>query len=252
MTKTCLLLITVLLSLSAGPVWSRDCAILLHGLARSAQSMEKLEAALARTGYLVVNVDYPSRHYPVEDLSAMTLPAALAICDDHQARTIDIVTHSLGGILLRHYLQSASIPALRRVVMLGPPNQGSEVVDRLKEVPGFLRLNGPAGQQLGTGQDDLPRQLPPVTQDLGVIAGSSSINWILSGYLPNPDDGKVSVANTRVEGMCAHVTLPVSHPFLMKDAKAIEQVLAFLQQGHFTGETAETLPCPAREHEDRE
>ncbi|MBD3647913.1 MAG: alpha/beta fold hydrolase [Pseudomonadales bacterium] len=217
---------------------TRECVILLHGLARTADSMVDLKEALTRAGYFVVNVDYPSRHKPVEELADIAVPEGLSQCEENHALPISFVTHSLGGILVRYYYKHHDHDHLKRVVMLGPPNQGSEVVDNLKDMPGFELLNGPAGRQLGTSEEDIPRQLGPVDFELGVIAGTRSINLILSSFLPNPDDGKVSVAATRVRGMCGFVALPATHPFMMGNDRVIQQVIHFLDQGKFEGEEA--------------
>jgi hypothetical protein len=117
--------------------------------------------------------------------------------------------------------------------MLGPPNQGSEVVDNLKNTPGFELLNGPAGMQLGTRTTDIPKTLGPANFELGVIAGTQSINLILSSFLPNPDDGKVSVESTKVDGMHDFVALPTTHPFMMKNDAVINQTVYFLKHGKF-------------------
>jgi len=126
-----------------------------------------------------------------------------------------------------------SIENLGRVVMLGPPNQGSEVVDELRDVPGFGFINGEAGQELGTGANSVPRRLGPANFDLGVIAGTSSVNPVLSEMIPGPDDGKVSIESTRLEGMSDHIVMDVSHTFMMRDDEVIEQVISFLQSGKF-------------------
>jgi len=225
---------------------AKDCVVLLHGLARSAGAMETMQQALDAAGYHSVNVDYPSREYSVEALAPMAITPALAQCRAEQSHTIHFVTHSMGGILLRQYTRDNVIADLGRVVMMGPPNQGSQVVDNLKDVPGFEAFNGPAGMQLGTAAHDIPKQLGPISFELGVIAGTSSINLILSTFLPNPDDGKVSVENTKVEGMCALVTVDVSHPFLMKRQKVIDQVLHFLSSGSFLGDNAQQFACLAQ------
>ena len=226
-------LLALLLLSSSAQALAEDCVILLHGLARTASSMEKLQEKLQQADYLVVNVDYDSRKHPIPSLADMAIGDGLLACRYKKAKRINFVTHSLGGILVRHYLSTKNIPELHRVVMLGPPNQGSEVVDSLRDVPGFEALNGPAGMQLGTSSTDIPRQLGPVDFELGVIAGTQSINLILSTYLPGTDDGKVTIESAKVKGMKDFIALPVTHPMMMKNSRVIEQTLHFLQQGYF-------------------
>ncbi|PKG80633.1 alpha/beta hydrolase [Colwellia sp. 75C3] len=210
---------------------SEECVVLLHGMARSDSSMNKMETKLKEAGYTVVNFDYPSTRFNIESIAKDYLPNAVAQCKPNVI--INFVTHSLGGIVLRKYLSDNKLELLGRVVMLGPPNKGSEVVDKLKNVPGFEFINGPAGLELGTDKTSIPNLLGPVTYPVGIIAGSSTINPILSQMLPNPDDGKVSVENTKVEGMADHIILPVSHPFLMRNDEVIRQVKRFLKTGKF-------------------
>lgn len=212
------------------------CVVLLHGLSRSARAMKPLARAFAKAGYAVVNVNYPSRHHPVEYLAPLAV-AELGASKCAKDSPVNFVTHSLGGILVRQYLSQNTIANLARVVMLAPPNQGSEVVDAYRNVPGFRWLNGPAGMQLGTDEHSIPRQLPAADFDLGVIAGGKTFNPILSLQLPNPDDGKVSAESTRVEGMKDYLLLPVTHTFLMRSEQVINQALHFIQRGKFTHES---------------
>jgi len=224
----------ILSTLVSTQLAAQECVILLHGLARSNQSMAKLAKRLDRANYLSINYDYPSTQYTIEELAATTLPDALAQCPPESK--VHFVTHSMGGILLRQYLSSNEIDNLGRVVMLGPPNQGSQVVDKLRNTPGYQLINGPAGLQLGTDAESVPNRLGPVDFELGVIAGTRSINLILSTMLPNPDDGKVSVENTKLEGMTDHIEMPVTHPFMMKNKAVMDQVLFFLKNGAFSRE----------------
>lgn len=218
-------------TLALSTVARADCVILLHGLARTAAAMEALEEKFTDAGYSVVNLGYPSREHSIEELAPLAIDEGLEACP--QDETVHFVTHSLGGILVRQYMMENDLPQLGRVVMIAPPNQGSEVVDRMRKVPGFQLLNGPAGLQLGTGDDDVPRQLPAVDFPLGVIAGTRTFNLMLSQFLPNPDDGKVSVESTKVEGMAEHVTVPYSHPFIMERAEVLDLALRFISSGSF-------------------
>ena len=155
-------------------------------------------------------------------------------CRELGANRINFVTHSLGGILVRKYLSEKEIPNLGRVVMLGPPNQGSQAVDELGGVPGFDWLNGPAGKQLGKGPDSVPLSLGPADFELGVIAGNRTIDPITSAVLDDPDDGKVSVADTRLEGMADFIVVDHSHAFMMMMPRPIELTLQFLSSGSFS------------------
>ena len=229
-----LFLICLLISCSSTPAWAESaCVILLHGLARTSGSMGKIANSLEESGYTVANIGYPSRKKPIAELAETAVPAGMAQCATANAGTVHFVTHSLGGILVRYYLSRHSISNLGRVVMLAPPNQGSEVVDQLRSVPGFKLMNGPAGVQLGTDAVSIPLQLGPVDYPVGVIAGTRTINPILSTYLPDQDDGKVSVRRSQVQGMADFIALPVSHTFIMRDDEAIAQIKAFLQSGSF-------------------
>lgn len=195
--------------------------------------MVRMAEALQTEGYAVLNVDYPSREADIESLAATVIGQALADDRVMAAETIHFVTHSMGGILVRQFLQTNVIDRLGRVVMLGPPNRGSEVVDHLGDYQLFSAINGPAGNQLGTGSNSIPNRIGPVPFELGVIAGDRSINWINSQMIPGPDDGKVSVASTKVEGMKEHLVLHVTHPYLMKNAQVIRETLCFLRTGRF-------------------
>jgi hypothetical protein len=207
-----------------------ECVILLHGLARSSSSMNVIEKRLHAQGYFVININYPSRDHSIEELAEKFISKALLKCKD---RPVNFVTHSMGGILVRQYLSTHKIENLNKVVMLGPPNNGSEVVDKLCNAPGFSFINGDAGMQLGTGELSITSKLGEANFDLGVIAGTRSVNLILSTLIPDKDDGKVSVASTKLDGMNDHIEMETTHPFMMRNEKVIEQVIFYLQEGKF-------------------
>lgn len=227
------LLAIVWILMMTPPAQAAECVVLLHGLARSSSSLLLMEWRLKREGFAVVNMDYPSKADTIEALATSVIPQALQACG--AAPKVHFVTHSMGGILLRYYMKQAHRPPdrLGRTVMLGPPNQGSPVIDQMTDLPGFELWNGPAGRQLGTGADSLPRQLGPVEFEVGVIAGSQSISPLLSAMMEGPNDGKVPVAATAVQGMRDHIVMPVTHTFMMNNPKVQDQVIEFLHTGRF-------------------
>jgi triacylglycerol lipase len=209
----------------------RGTVILLHGLGRTHRSMRPLEEALVESGYRVVNLSYPSTRAAWPAL-VDTLGSTLHLCCGDRAEPIHFVTHSMGGILVRAYLESNELPGLGRVVMLSPPNQGTALIDRLH--PELLELVlGPAAATLGTDPASVPRQLGAASFELGIITGDVSLNPLFSHWLPGEDDGAVAVESAWVEGTADFLVVPYSHTFIMRREEVILQVLAFLEGGRF-------------------
>ena len=213
---------------------THECVIVLHGLGRTAYSMSRIENALENNHYLVWNESYPSTSDNIEELSTTAINKGLKFCSSNNAATIHFVTHSMGGILLRQHLQNNQIKNLGRVVMLAPPSQGSEVTDKLGKLKPYKWINGPAGNQLGTGAGSIPLLLKAPDFELGIIAGDRSINPILSLLIPGPDDGKVAVARVKPAACTDYIQLHVTHACMMWNPKVITQTQQFLKHGKFT------------------
>jgi pimeloyl-ACP methyl ester carboxylesterase len=207
--------------------------VLLHGIARTARSLRKLEISLQEAGFATLNLDYASRKKPLELLAEDIHPDVSAFAEAC-AGPIHFVTHSMGGLLARVYIARHRPTRLGRVVMLGTPNGGSEVADFLKSFRLYRAFYGPAGQQLTTERDDALTLLPPIDYSVGIVAGTRTLDPIASYFiLPRPNDGRVSVQRSKLDHMTDHVTIKTPHHGLVRHAAATAQTIAFLRAGRF-------------------
>ncbi len=242
MRKTSLSILLCLISWAAivphsgSPLWGRggpECVILLHGIGRSPRSLSRIESGLSERGYRVFNLDYPSTKFPIEYLAEEVIhPLVERIQKEYPAK-IHFVTHSMGGIVARYYLQHHDPAPLGRVVMLSPPNRGSELADLLNRSIIFKWFMAPASRQLGTDKDSLPRRLGAARFEVGVIAGDKSYNLINSLILRGPDDGTVTVESTKLPGMTDFIVLRCSHRSIIRSKEVTGQVIHFLRFGIF-------------------
>ena len=206
--------------------------LLLHGIARRAASLRPLERRLTAAGYATLNLDYPARRLGLADIAEAIAPAVAAFGAD--VTRLHLVTHSMGGLVARVLLARHRPNHLGRVVMLGPPNGGSEVADALHRLPPYRRFFGPAGVELVTFRGPAQERLfGPVDFPLGIIAGRRSLYPLASLLLPGPNDGRVTVARTQVEGMADHIVLPAAHPTMMWNRRILSETLHFLREGRF-------------------
>lgn len=230
MKKTLFAFLIVLTSVSAH---ANDCVLLLHGMGRSAFSMKKIEKELKKEGYVVWNKSYKSTQKPIKDLALEHIPSGINYCNSRKTKSIHIVTHSLGGILIRFYLQNHAINNLGKIVMLSPPNKGSEITDLMKSWKLYLWATGPAGQELGTSPISTPNSLAPIEASIGIIAGRQSSDPWFSPLIPGDDDGKVSIESTKLEEMTDFLIVDSSHTSIMWDSLVIRQTIIFINLGKF-------------------
>ncbi len=220
---------------SPPPPAGAESVIVVHGLGRTSASMTILVSRLKNAGFRVISFGYPSTSEPMEAL-VDRLQAEVGRCCEAEAGTVHFVTHSMGGVLVRSYLDRQPKAHDGRVVMLSPPNQGSEIIDAFADSPLLQRIVGPAGSSLGTDSAGISSQLGPVRFGLGIVTGDRSMNPLGSWLIPGPDDGKVSVDRARVEGATDFMVVPATHTFIMNRRDVAEEVVHFLRQGHFRPE----------------
>ena len=206
--------------------------ILLHGIFRTDRSMRKMETFLQSHGYRVLNISYPSTKASIEQIIELIHPQINAFAQELNG-PISFVGYSMGGLIIRAYLHKYRPENLFRVVMLGTPNNGCELADLFGNWRLYKKYYGPAGQQLGTAQDDFRHLFGNTDYELGVIAGNWTIDPISSLIIKGSNDGKVSVASTKLDGMTDHVVLPIAHTFFPVSRRVMAKTLAFLQNGRF-------------------
>lgn len=227
------------------PPMQGRAVVLLHGIGRSSKCFSKLAETLADQGVLVVGFDYPSTRVTMAE-SAVFLDETLSSLQG--VDTIDLVGHSMGGLLVRAYLQAkgeARDPRLRRLVMMGTPNYGAEMADFLKRNVAFKLILGPAGQELVTGAESLIATFPIPDFEFGIIAGARGDGRGWNPLIPGDDDGTVSLDSTQLPGATDFLQVCALHSFLMFNPDVIDATTRFLETGCFQENGKRTpLPCP--------
>ncbi len=212
-----------------------DYLILLHGLSRNKKSMAKMANYFSDQGYQVKNLDYPSKRYTLDILVDLVEQQIAAECTELD-RPLSMVGHSMGSIIAHLYIKKYQPPNLNKVVALGPPFQGSTIIDHLGKHWWYKKFHGPAALQLATTENGICHQLGNIAYPLGVIAGTKAffLDWFFSKYwLEHPNDGKVTVSSTQITGCQDFITLPLTHSFLPSYPVVIEQTEYFLKHGYF-------------------
>lgn len=224
-------LLVMAVLVTAAPSFAKDGVVLLHGIGRTKAAMADLEKAFAAQGYDVLNIDYPSRKDTLGNLAAYIHPQVEDFTKG-RAGCLHFVGYSMGGLLTRAYINAYKPKKLCRVVFLGVPQKGSEVADLLKDNFLFDSFYGKAGQELVTNVDN-DEKFGKITYEAASIAGTWTIDPVSYFIISGPNDGKVSVASTKVDGLKSHLILPVTHTFMPSNKAVIEQSVSFIKDGKF-------------------
>lgn len=221
---------------------TRDMVVLLHGLGRSSKAMWRLEDRLIEAGFRVRSLSYDSTHQPSDVLRA-DIARQMADCCLERGGRLHFIGHSLGGLMVRAYLADHPVPNLGRVVVMGTPNGGSELVDRMGKRWWFSWL-GPTASELGTDAESFPASLPAPDYPVGVIAGRATSFLSSERFLPGADDGMVSLRSTRLKGMQDFAIVDARHSALRSNEQAAEYAVNFLRSGRFSGRPDSVAALP--------
>ena len=214
-----------------------DYAVLIHGLYKFPFAMSQITKALDQAGYCVVNFEYESRRYSIDEVATSFLPQFIKkYCTDPKKK-INFITYSVGGLVLRRFLEKDKLFKLGRVVMIAPPNHGSELATFLKKYLNFIYkfVCGQIGQQLGTDKNDYINKIlkQNVNFDLGIIAGRGALSPFSYFMIDGIHDGMILVESTELQGMKDHIIIPASHSFILFFRFTAKKVLDFLKNGNF-------------------
>lgn len=215
------------------PITNKQCVVLVHGLWRSAWAMRSIENDLNDFGYQTVNISYPSTSMSIPEIAESFLPPAINECQQGAAEQIHFVSHSMGGIVVRQYLQTNHLPLGSKVVMLSPPNQGSELSEKFGDAVWYQQIVGPAGVSLSTKEGGIIPKLKAIKEPVGIIAAYRAWSLWPSSWLPKPNDGTVSVESMKLAEMDDFVLIKNGHAMMRFDSDIHQQIRFFLSRGEF-------------------
>lgn len=210
-----------------------EAVVLLHGLGRTDRSMRSLAESLRQAGYATCNQGYPSRSASLPQLAGYAANAVERMRQEGYG-TVHLVTHSMGGIMARYWLQQGRLPGKGRLVMLSPPNHGSEVIDAFGRYQWFQRLMGPAAMELATDDEAMVNQMSHVNAvPVGILTGERSSDPWFNFLFDGKHDGKVSVESARLSEAQGFRVVDSGHTFIMNDPEVRFLVAFFLTNGFF-------------------
>jgi len=233
--------ILALVFLSINPISAmasqKETVVILHGIAKTSKSMSSIEIVLKQAGYNTINITYPSTTKSLENIAAHLRKNELSEPFWKKENTVHFVTHSMGGLVARQYLDSYKgvIPKdkLGNVVMIAPPNKGSSIADTLHKLAPYKWYYGPAGSELTTIVQS--KNKSDIYYDLGIIAGKKEWPYFIAAlFISGKSDGRVSVEQTKIKGMKDHSVVNGTHTFIMNKKDVHKLILKFLKSSRFS------------------
>lgn len=218
----------------AGSTTEPPPVVVIHGLGVHPWIMAVLAWRIRRSGRRVHLVGYNSYHVPIPQIAQRVSRKVRRLGYEE----IDVVAHSMGGIITRYILNHMPMPRVRRIVMIGTPNRGASlattVIERLGPVgPAIL---GEVLHQMRHGDKGLAARVGLLEGiEFGVIAGGNRTKSGMRSWIKGDNDGIVAVAETPLEGMRDFVHVPVGHTMQLVDRRVAEYALHFLDHGRFRG-----------------
>lgn len=216
-------------------VHNNELVVLAHGLGRSDTAMWRFTQRLEGTGYQVCTLDYSSIGKSVQTVLSSTTFQIDSCTTKFQVEKIHFIGHSLGGLVIRSYLQNHKnfihSKHLGEVVLIGTPNKGSELADYYDD-SWLMEIGGGVSKALVTGEKSLGNQLEELDINIGVIAGTASLSFT-NDVFNGPNDGLVSVESTKLNNMGDFITIDVGHSSMRYNAEVAAQSIYFLQNGNF-------------------
>jgi hypothetical protein len=213
-----------------------EVVILLHGLMRSSSCMKPLAIEIKNRKSPAPEIIY--FNYASSRDSVAAHATAFRELMEHLPGNPrwKAVGHSLGNIVLRVAIAQwrsegdpkRCLERLDRVVMLGPPNQGSSFARKLSQLGLFEIVTGTSGMQLGPRWSEFQEHLGVPPCPFAIIAGDISKQPIGNPWLAGPSDGIVTVEETKLDGMSEFIVHPVVHAFLMQDHRCVQDAIDFL------------------------
>ena len=210
---------------------SKHLVLLVHGILRSTGTFSALENALIEAGFDAVAISYPSTRSTIE---AHAEGLARLLDRQEGTETVSFVTHSMGGLVVRHLLSRDEDwqrrISVHRIVLIAPPNQGSAVARMLKDIPAYRMIYGAAGQQLTPAE---VTKVPLIAHPFAIVAGGTGDGEGFNPLLPGDDDGTVALAETRLDGALDFLVVPEIHAVISNHRDTIRATINFLKHGKF-------------------